>query len=130
MAIIPDRELFVDFARQRDYMFLNGNFTMAKNTRTKPHDEAHAHALRFGKMIRERRKALNMRQDDVALTTGLGRRFIIDLEAGKSSAQLGKALLVANALGLRPTDLMRSTSTSTAMLPDLLELPDAENDDG
>lgn len=103
---------------------------MAKITRTKPHDEAHAHALHFGKMIRERRKALNIRQDDVALTTGLVRRFIIDLEAGKSSAQLGKALLVANAVGLRPTDLMRSTNTSTAMLPDLIELPDAENDDG
>lgn len=102
---------------------------MANNT-TQPLDEAHAHALRFGKMIRERREALNMRQDDVALTTGLGRRFIIELEAGKPTAQLGKALLVANALGLRLTDLMHGTTDDAALLPDLIDLPDDEGGDG
>ena len=57
------------------------------------------HAVRFGHLIRERRKALNMNQDDVALATGVGRRFIIDLEGGKVTAQLGKALQVLAALG-------------------------------
>src|SRR5262249_5108707 len=42
-------------------------------------------ALAFGSLIRSRRKGLNMRQDDLALATGVGRRFLIDLEAGKSS---------------------------------------------
>src|SRR6516165_9546898 len=66
-------------------------------------------ALAFGSLIRSRRKALNMRQDDLALATGVGRRFLIDLEAGKSSCQLGRSLLVADALGLRVPDFLSST---------------------
>src|ERR1700678_3661457 len=64
-------------------------------------------ALAFGRLIRSRRKALNMRQDELALATGVGRRFLIDLEAGKASCQLGGSLLVAEALGLRLSDLNR-----------------------
>jgi transcriptional regulator with XRE-family HTH domain len=84
-------------------------------------------ALAFGSLIRSRRKALNMRQDDLALATGVGRRFLIDLEAGKSSCQLGRCLLVADALGFRVTDSLASTGpvlcTAAAgpELPDLLE---------
>ena len=47
-------------------------------------------AARFGALIRERRDALKMRQDDLALATGLGRRFILELEAGKPSCHLGR----------------------------------------
>ena len=89
-------------------------------------------ALAFGSLIRSRRKALNMRQDDLALATGVGRRFLIDLEAGKSSCQLGRCLLVADALGLRVPDLLASTGPGAAAagpeLPDLLE--DVEESDG
>jgi len=79
--------------------------------------------------VRERREALGMRQDDLALATGLGRRFIIELEAGKPTCQLGKALLVAEAVGLRPLDLMSAgAGDDNALLPDLPddlpELPD------
>jgi transcriptional regulator with XRE-family HTH domain len=42
-------------------------------------------AAALGSLIRRRRKALNMRQDELALATGVGRRFLIDLEAGKPS---------------------------------------------
>jgi DNA-binding XRE family transcriptional regulator len=48
-----------------------------------------------------------MTQDELALATGVGRRFLIDLEAGKASCQLGRSLLVAEALGLRLSDLIR-----------------------
>jgi HTH-type transcriptional regulator / antitoxin HipB len=84
-------------------------------------------ALAFGSLIRSRRKALNMRQDELALATGVGRRFLIELEAGKPSCQLGRSLLVADALGLRLADLpaSRSLSLQTPMtgqeLPDLPE---------
>src|SRR3984957_6601848 len=82
-------------------------------------------ALAFGSHIRGRRKALKMRQDQLALATGVGRRFLIDLEAGKPSCQLGRSLLVANALGLRPADLLASggpsPSTSASGLPDMPE---------
>jgi transcriptional regulator with XRE-family HTH domain len=74
----------------------------------------------FGTLIRTRRKALKMRQDDLALATGVGRRFLIDLEAGKSSCQLGRSLLVANALGLRLADI----PTAGGQAASALELPD------
>src|ERR1700732_2807223 len=79
----------------------------------------------FGSLIRSRRKALKMRQDQLALATGVGRRFLIELEAGKSSCQLGRSLLVAEALGLRPADVLaaggRVQSATGPELPDLGE---------
>ena len=79
----------------------------------------------FGSRIRSRRKALKMRQDQLALATGVGRRFLIDLEAGKPSCQLGRSLLVAEALGLMPADILASGSPSQSAtapeLPDLRE---------
>ena len=55
----------------------------------------------FGAAIRAARKAQGLRQDQLAGATGVGTRFIVDLEAGKSTAQLGKALAVVAALGLK-----------------------------
>jgi len=89
-------------------------------------------ASAFGAMIRNRRKALNMRQDQLALATGVGRRFLIELEAGKPSCQIGRSLLVAEALGLRPADLLVcGGQPQSAPAPDLPELPDElEEPDG
>ena len=88
-------------------------------------------AQHFGALVRERREALKMRQDDLALATGVGRRFILELEAGKQSCQLGRALVVAAAVGLRPFDLMNANSDDdNALLPDLADdLPDLPDDD-
>ena len=66
-------------------------------------------AARFGALVRDRRRAMGLRQEDIAFATGYGRRFIIELEAGKASCQLGKALAVAAAVGLRPLDLAALT---------------------
>ncbi|MBX9925418.1 MAG: helix-turn-helix domain-containing protein [Hyphomicrobiaceae bacterium] len=60
-----------------------------------------------------------MSQDQLALATGVGRRFIIDLEAGKASVHLGRALLVAAAVGLRIFDRMEHTAASGPLLPDM-----------
>lgn len=80
---------------------------------------ARAQAQHFGALVRERREALKLRQDDLALATGVGRRFILELEAGKPSCQLGRALIVAAAVGLRPFDLMSANSDDdNALLPD------------
>jgi hypothetical protein len=40
-----------------------------------------------------------LRQDQLAGAAGVGLRFIVDLEAGKQTAQIGKALQVLAALG-------------------------------
>jgi transcriptional regulator with XRE-family HTH domain len=93
-------------------------------------------ALAFGSSIRTRRKALYMRQDELALATGVGRRFLIDLEAGKPTCQLGRSLLVADALGLRVIDLLARESLSLCgptggqgppELPDVVEEPDGQS---
>ena len=84
-----------------------------------------AHA--FGSLVRSRRKAMRMRQDQLALATGVGRRFVIDLEAGKPSCQLGRSLLVAKALGLDLATLTSDASTAPE-LPDVVE--ELEESDG
>src|SRR5262245_45100251 len=89
-------------------------------------------ASAFGSMIRGRRKALNMRQDQLALATGVGRRFVIELEAGKPSCQLGRSLLVAKALGLDLANILASDACSqSATAPELPEVADElEEPDG
>jgi len=79
-------------------------------------------ASALGSLIRRRRKVLKMRQDELALATGVGRRFLIDLEAGKPTCQLGRSLLVADALGLRVTNLLASENPSLESATGL-ELP-------
>ena len=54
----------------------------------------------FGAAVARARKALGLTQRDLALAIGTGERFIVDLEAGKPTAQLGKALAAARAVGL------------------------------
>jgi transcriptional regulator with XRE-family HTH domain len=76
----------------------------------------------FGSLIRSRRKALKMLQDQLALATGVGRRFLIDLEAGKPTCQLGRSLLVAEALGLMPADVLAGGPVQSATGPELPDL--------
>jgi transcriptional regulator with XRE-family HTH domain len=83
-------------------------------------------ARAFGSLVRRRRRALTMTQDQLALVTGVGRRFLIDLEAGKTSCQLGRSLVVAQALGLRATD-GADELTASSTVPDLPDLPDDED---
>ena len=53
----------------------------------------------IGDIVRTTRKAFGLRQDQLAGAAGVGLRFIVDLEAGKQTAQIGKALQVLTALG-------------------------------
>lgn len=54
----------------------------------------------FGKIIRVRRKSLGYTQEYVASVSGLSMSFISDLERGKKTIELGKAMFLANLLGL------------------------------
>jgi len=51
-------------------------------------------------LVRSRRKELKVTQKDLAMTCGTGLRFIVDLEKGKSTCQVGKVLRVLETLGL------------------------------
>ena len=56
-------------------------------------------AKQIGKLIRDTRKIQGLRQDELAAAAGVGLRFLVELEAGKETAQLGKTLSVLSALG-------------------------------
>lgn len=57
----------------------------------------------IGSMIRQARKALGVTQKELALTSGTGLRFVIELEKGKETCEIGKALTVIQTLGIRLT---------------------------
>ena len=49
---------------------------------------------------RAARKAQGLRQDELAAAANVGVRFLIELEAGKETAQIGKTMAVLAALGI------------------------------
>ncbi len=65
----------------------------------------------LGQNIRETRKNQGMTQEQLAAACGLGIRFIRELESGKESCHIGKALLVVNMLGLKLVIITREEPT-------------------
>ena len=57
-------------------------------------------AKMFGEALKKRRKELGYTQRYISEFTGFSISFISDLENGKSTAELGKAIYLANMLGL------------------------------
>jgi y4mF family transcriptional regulator len=57
----------------------------------------------IGNLIKKTRKKIGVTQRDLALTSGTGLRFIIELEHGKPTCQLEKVLTVMRTLGLKIT---------------------------
>ena len=73
----------------------------------------------LGHAIRAVRKVLGLTQDQLALASGTNRRFIVELESGKATAQIGKALTVLQSLGMSleitapaSVDLMEKTTNN------------------
>ncbi|WP_342356698.1 hypothetical protein [Novosphingobium aerophilum] len=60
-------------------------------------------ATQFGAAVASARKALGLTQREPVLAINSGERFIVELDAGKPTAQLGKALAAAKAVGLQLT---------------------------
>ena len=55
----------------------------------------------IGSRVRESRRRQGLTQPSLAMVAGTGLRFIVDLEAGKATCQIGKVLQVLEALGIR-----------------------------
>lgn len=55
----------------------------------------------IGELVKNTRKTMGVTQRDLALTSGTGLRFIIELEQGKPTSQLGKVLTVLHTLGIK-----------------------------
>ena len=58
-------------------------------------------AKQIGEVVKNTRKGMGVTQKDLALTSGTGLRFIIELEQGKPTCQLEKTLTVLNTLGIK-----------------------------
>ena len=58
-------------------------------------------SLAFGEEVRTARQAKKISQQALAEAAGCSQRLISELERGKASVELGKALAVAEALDLR-----------------------------
>ena len=54
----------------------------------------------IGELVKSSRKTMGVTQKDLAMTSGTGLRFIIELEQGKPTCQLGKVLTVLQTLGI------------------------------
>ncbi len=54
----------------------------------------------IGEAVRRARKGMGLRQNELAAAAGVGLRFLVELERGKSTVQLGRTLSVLAALGL------------------------------
>ena len=57
----------------------------------------------IGIAIRGRRRAQGLTQPDLATAAGVGVRFIVDIENGKETCQIGHVLRVMAALGMTLT---------------------------
>lgn len=59
--------------------------------------------ISLGQLVRRVRKQAGLRQDELAGAAGVGVRFIVDLEGGKPTLQIGKAQRVLETLGITVT---------------------------
>ena len=55
---------------------------------------------KLGAIVKRTRKEQGLTQEQLAATTGVGVRFIRELEQGKKSCHIGKALRVVSMLGI------------------------------
>jgi len=54
----------------------------------------------LGRYILKERKNLKLTQKEISEFTDVGRKFVMELEKGKTTAQIGKIFEVLNGLGL------------------------------
>lgn len=71
----------------------------------------------LGLSLRSARKALGLTQTELALASGVGTRFVVELEAGKPTLRIESVLRVVQSLGgvMTVTDL--PTKTPVSALP-------------
>ena len=55
---------------------------------------------KLGAYIKNVRKEQHLTQADLAIAANVGIRFLVDLENGKETAQIGKVINVCRALGI------------------------------
>lgn len=72
----------------------------------------------LGSAVRERRRQLGLRQDEVADLAGVSERFVFAVETGKETLRLDKVLALLGALGLH-LELHRGAADGLRLAPGL-----------
>lgn len=57
----------------------------------------------IGELIKTERKRQGVTQLELSQAADVGRRFVVELESGKETAHLGKALRIMDVLGISMT---------------------------
>ena len=63
---------------------------------------------KFGKVLKESRLRKSLSQEDLALECGLDRTFISMLERGVRQPSLSSIFIIAEALGIKPSRLVKN----------------------
>ena len=67
----------------------------------------------FGQVIKEARQSQQMTQEELALSAGLNRNFVMSIEAGKRKPSIITIFALAKALNLSPSLLISRTDQLT-----------------
>ena len=67
----------------------------------------------IGRVVRNQRREHNLRQAELAAIAGVGTRFVSELENGKFSLEMGKAIQVLQTVGLELSVSPRSAQWDT-----------------
>lgn len=83
-------------------------------------------AFEIGQVIRSRREARGMAQAALATAVGASRKWVVEAEAGKPTAEIGRVLRALAALGvvLSVEDDTRSASATGTTSEDIPEVDD------
>lgn len=68
----------------------------------------------FGQIIKQRRVALGMSQEELAASSGLHRTYVSDVERGNRNLSIGASTLLASGLGVQLSDLILAIDYSSA----------------
>jgi y4mF family transcriptional regulator len=86
--LYPYREIFLLYGEKPRIIYRKGNYMTTITS-----------AQQLGQAIRSTRKHLRLTQPQLALTAGVGVRFIVELEAGKPTVRLDAVMRVIASLG-------------------------------
>lgn len=79
----------------------------------------------IGQLIRSRREARGLSQADLAKKLGASRKWVIEAEGGKTTAEIGRILRALNALDIQlfvPDENEPQTVASADDIPDVLDV--------
>ncbi len=107
-------------ASKSDVRFANVRFVLhhvlgTTSSRPLKNSTEHAFYKALGARIRELRDAMS--QEQLANAVSLTRTSIVNIEAGRQKLLLHNLFRIAEALGVRPTELLSSLESHTAELP-------------